>query len=61
LQPLCDDDLVVRRAIAPEEVFEPEFGDVGALLDQLGQVFPDDFAQEVPIEEVVKTSIVGPQ
>jgi hypothetical protein len=61
LQPHRDDDLVVRRAIAPEEVFEPEFGDVGALLDQLGQVFPDDFAQEVPIEEVVKTSIVGPQ
>jgi hypothetical protein len=57
LQPLCDDDFVVRRAITPEEVFEHEYRDVGTFLDQLGQILTDDLAGEMPIEEVVQTSI----
>ena len=45
LQPVLDHRLVVRGAVAPEQVFQDVDRDVRPFLDQLGQVLANDLAR----------------
>ena len=57
LQALLDHRLVVRGAVAAEQVFQDVDRHVRPFLDQLGQVLADDLAGEVPVEQVVQAGV----
>ena len=59
LQAVLDDRLVVRGAVAAEQIFQHVDRDVGPFLDQLGQVFANDLAGEVPVQQVVQAGVDG--
>ena len=53
-RPSVDDRLVVRGAVAAQQVLQDVDRDVRTLLDQLGQVLADDLPGEVPVQQIVQ-------
>ena len=56
-QPVLDHRLVVRGAVAAQQVLQDVHRHVRPFLDQLGQVLANDLAGEVPVQQVVQAGI----
>jgi len=59
LQTLLDDFFVVRSAVRAQEILQHIYGNIGAFLDQLGQVFAYHSPSKVLIQQVVEARIDG--
>ena len=56
-QPVLDHRLVVRGAVAAQQIFQDVDRHVRTFLDQLGQVLANDLAGEVPVQEIVQPGV----